>query len=161
MVDTVSREVRSRMMAAVRSKDTSIETSVRKALHAIGFRYRLHKRIGKSRPDILLLKHSAAIFVHGCFWHGHVGCRYARMPKSNVEFWATKIERNMARDVRNEEETVELGWRVAIVWECAIRDLGVTVVRDRLADWLKDGEGRVEIRGERGETEDGMVTIAG
>jgi DNA mismatch endonuclease (patch repair protein) len=129
------------MMAAVKSKDTSVETSVRKALHEIGFRYRLHKRIGKSRPDILLPKHSAVIFVHGCFWHGHVGCRYSRMPKSNVEFWATKIERNMARDVRNEVEMAALGWRVAIIWECANRDLGVTIVRDRIADWLVgDGE---------------------
>jgi DNA mismatch endonuclease (patch repair protein) len=154
MVDTVTPEVRSRMMAAVKSKDTSVETSVRKAIHAVGFRYRIHKRIGKSRPDILLPKHSAAIFVHGCFWHGHVGCRYSRMPKSNVEFWVTKIERNMARDIRNEHEMADLGWRVAIVWECAVRDLGVTAVRDRIADWLVDGREKLELRS-RGETSAG------
>lgn len=146
MVDTVTPEVRSRMMAAVKSRDTSTETSVRKALHGIGFRYRVHKRIGRSRPDILLPKYSAAIFVHGCFWHGHAGCRYARMPKSNVEFWATKIERNVARDARNEDEMVAMGWRIALVWECAIRDIGVTQVRDQVADWLRGGGERLEVR---------------
>lgn len=148
MVDTVTPEVRSRMMAAVKSRNTSTETSIRKALHALGFRYRVHKRIGKSRPDILLNKYSAAIFVHGCFWHGHSGCRYARMPKSNVEFWETKIERNVARDARNEDEMAAMGWRIVLVWECAIRDLGVTEVRDRIADWLKHGGERLEIRSE-------------
>jgi DNA mismatch endonuclease (patch repair protein) len=136
------------MMAAVKSKDTSAETRVRKSLHAIGFRYSLHKKIGTSRPDVLLPKHSAAIFVHGCFWHGHRGCRYARMPKSNVAFWESKIARNMARDIRNAEEMAGLGWRVAIVWECAIRDLGVAIVRDRLAEWLMDGGKQLEIKGD-------------
>ncbi|MBY3433758.1 DNA mismatch endonuclease Vsr [Rhizobium laguerreae] len=146
MVDTVAPEVRSRMMAAVKSKDTSIETAVRKALHAAGFRYRIHKKIGKSRPDILLPKHSAAIFVHGCFWHGHAGCRYSRTPKSNIEFWTTKIERNMVRDAHNEEEMAGMGWRVALVWECAIKDLGVAQVSGRIADWLRGRSERLEIK---------------
>lgn len=146
MVDTVTPEVRSRMMAAVKSRDTSTETSIRKALHAIGFRYRVHKRIGKSRPDFLLPKYSAAIFVHGCFWHGHAECRYARIPKSNVEFWTTKIERNVARDARNEDELGAMGWRIALVWECAIRDLGVIQVSHQIADWLRGGGERLEVR---------------
>lgn len=146
MVDTVTPEVRSRMMAAVKSRDTSTETSIRKALHAIGFRYRVHKRIGKSRPDFLLPKYSAAIFVHGCFWHGHAECRYARIPKSNVQFWTTKIERNVARDARNEDELAAMGWRIALVWECAIRDLGVIQVSHQIADWLRGGGERLEVR---------------
>ncbi|MDW9481251.1 DNA mismatch endonuclease Vsr [Sinorhizobium meliloti] len=145
MADTVTPEVRSRMMAAVRSRNTVPEMAIRKSLHASGFRYRIHKKIGKSRPDILLPKYSAAIFVHGCFWHGHVGCRYSRMPKSNVEFWTSKIERNAARDTRNEDEITQLGWRIAVVWECAVRDLGALEVCEKLADWLRQGGATLEI----------------
>lgn len=150
MVDTVTPEVRSRMMAAVKSRDTAPEMALRKTLHAKGFRYRVHSRIGKSRPDMSLSKFRAAVFVHGCFWHGHAACRLSRTPKSNVGFWTEKIERNSARDTRNLMELEAAGWRVAVVWECAVRDLGIEAVADMVADWLPGNGGGLEIRSPEG-----------
>lgn len=149
MVDTVSPEVRSRMMAAVKGKDTKPEVTLRKALHALGYRYRLHKRIGKARPDVTLARYSATIFVHGCFWHGHDLCRLSRMPKSNVTFWSDKIGRNRRRDKDNIEELEATGWRVAVVWECAMRDLGAQAVAEALQVWLTSGSSEIELRGPR------------
>ncbi|MCV9964719.1 very short patch repair endonuclease [Pararhizobium sp. BT-229] len=148
MTDTVTAEVRSRMMAAIRSRDTSLEMAVRKMLHGMGFRYRIHKKVGKARPDMLLPKYSAAVFIHGCFWHGHLACRNSRIPKSNVEFWSSKIEGNAARDRRNEEEMLELGWRIAVVWECAVRPAARDATLKTLAGWLRNGEQRLEIAGD-------------
>ena len=147
MADTVTAEVRSRMMAAVRSRDTKPELALRRALHAAGFRFRVHSRIGKARPDIKLTRYRAAVFVHGCFWHGHDPCRLARRPKSNTGFWNGKIEGNMARDARNLAELRAAGWRVAVVWECAIRGRDIGEVAARLAAWVAGGEGDLEISG--------------
>nr|WP_250807285.1 very short patch repair endonuclease [Neorhizobium tomejilense] len=150
MADTVTPEVRSRMMAAVRSRDTKPEIAIRKALHAMGFRFRVHARIGKARPDLKLTRYRAVVFVHGCFWHGHDDCRLSRAPKSNVGFWSGKIEGNMARDARNLEELAQGGWRIAVIWECAVRDLGAEAVTGQLAVWLtKTGVVTFELRSHR------------
>ena len=114
-------EQRSRCMAAIKGKDTKPELIVRKYLFSRGLRFRVQVRKLSGNPDIVLPKYKTVIFVNGCFWHGHEGCKYFRLPKSNVEFWEAKIERNVARDVRNEAELKALGWRVVRVWECEIK----------------------------------------
>lgn len=121
MADTMTPEQRSRCMAAIRGKDTKPEMTVRRYLFSRGLRYRVQVRKLPGNPDIVLPKYKTVIFVDGCFWHGHEGCKYFRMPKSNVEFWENKINRNIARDIRNRGELTALGWRVIRIWECDIR----------------------------------------
>lgn len=121
MADTMTPEERSRCMAAIKGKDTKPEMIVRKYLFSRGLRYRVQVKKLPGRPDIVLRKYKTVVFVDGCFWHGHEGCRYFRLPHTNVEFWQTKISRNKARDARNEAELTEKGWRVIRVWECEIR----------------------------------------
>lgn len=121
MADVMTTEQRSRCMAAVKGKDTKPEMIVRKYLFSRGLRFRVQVRKLPGNPDIVLPKYKTVIFVDGCFWHGHEDCRYFRLPKSNVEFWKAKIERNVARDVRNEVALKALGWRVVRVWECEIK----------------------------------------
>lgn len=121
MADTMTPEQRHRCMAAIKGKDTKPELIVRKYLFSQGLRFRIQVRKLPGRPDIVLRKYRTVIFVDGCFWHGHEGCRYFRLPKSNIDFWRAKIERNTARDARNEAELTAQGWRVLRVWECDIR----------------------------------------
>lgn len=126
MVDVVDRETRSRMMAGIKGKNTRPEMLVRQFLHRHGFRYRLHAKNLPGKPDIVLPKWKVVIFVHGCFWHHHIGCRYATTPTSNLEHWQTKFTENVARDRRNIADLVTGGWRVLVLWEC-----GIKAVRDR------------------------------
>lgn len=120
-MDVVSKAVRSRMMAGIRSNNTIPEMKVRKLLHSHGFRYRLHSRNLAGRPDVVLPRYRLCIFIHGCFWHRHPGCRYATTPRSREDFWREKFDQNMKRDVRNREELLQHGWRVFELWECGIR----------------------------------------
>jgi len=112
---------RSRMMAAVRGKDTRPEMLVRRRLHAAGLRFRLHRRDLPGRPDLVLTRHRTVVLVHGCFWHGHA-CRGGRLPRTRTAWWAAKIERNRARDHAVRASLAGLGWRVVEVWECGLRD---------------------------------------
>ena len=121
MADVMTSEQRSRNMAAIKGKDTKPEMIVRKYLFSRGLRFRVQVRKLPGTPDIVLPKYKTVIFVNGCFWHGHEGCKYFRLPKSNVDFWKEKIERNVNRDVRNEEVLNALGWRIIRVWECEIK----------------------------------------
>ena len=121
MADTMTPEQRSRCMSAVKGKDTKPEMIVRKYLFSKGLRYRLHVRSLPGYPDIVLPKYKTVVFINGCFWHGHEGCKYYRLPKSNVEFWKSKITNNKNRDILNEVKLKELGWRVVRIWECEIR----------------------------------------
>ncbi|WP_123495803.1 very short patch repair endonuclease [Pseudomonas frederiksbergensis] len=120
-MDIVSKEVRSRMMAAIRGSNTSPEMKVRKLLHRHGFRYRLHSRKLPGRPDVVLPRYNVCIFIHGCFWHRHSGCRYATTPRTREEFWRLKFDQNVERDLRNKTELLQQGWRVFELWECGIR----------------------------------------
>lgn len=120
MADIVSPDVRSRMMAAIRAKDTKPEMLVRRGLHAMGFRFRLHDRKLPGKPDLVFPKHRSVIFVNGCFWHGH-DCSLFKWPKSREAFWRQKIERNRANDAANAEKLTAMGWRYLTVWECAIK----------------------------------------
>src|SRR5690606_20475601 len=119
MADIVDKQTRSRMMSGIRGKDTKPEWLVRRALHARGLRYRLHAREIAGRPDLGLPRHRAVVFVHGCFWHGH-DCRYFRLPATRPEFWKDKISRNRSNDARSRASLLAAGWRVGVVWECAL-----------------------------------------
>jgi DNA mismatch endonuclease (patch repair protein) len=118
MVDSLSRKHRSWNMSRIRSRDTGPELLVRSALHRAGYRFRLHSKDLPGRPDIVLPKYHTVVFVHGCFWHRHKGCRFAYTPKSRVAFWNDKFASNIERDRRNSEALRKLGWRVLTVWEC-------------------------------------------
>ena len=114
-------EVRSRNMAAIRGKDTAPELAIRRILHAMGLRFRLHRKDLPGRPDIVLPKHRTVVFVHGCFWHRHKDCRHTTTPQTRQEFWQTKFASNVERDRRNRTDLQQLGWRVIVVWECELR----------------------------------------
>lgn len=120
-MDIVSKEVRSRIMASIRSSNTVPEMTIRKLLHRHGFRYRLHLRELPGRPDVVLPRYRLCIFIHGCFWHRHPGCRYATNPSSREDFWRSKFEQNVKRDTKNRTELLQRGWRVFELWECGIR----------------------------------------
>lgn len=120
MVDVVDPATRSRMMSGIRAKNTRPELFLRKGLHALGFRYRLHGKDIPGKPDLIFPKYNALIQIHGCFWHGH-GCHYCKQPATNPEFWQNKITKNQLRDKRNLGKQIEAGWRCLIVWECAVR----------------------------------------
>ena len=111
------------MMSGIKGKNTKPELLLRSALHAQGFRFRIQRKDLPGKPDIVLPKYKTIIFVHGCFWHRHPGCKYAYTPKSNVEFWTNKLEGNVTRDRLTEQTLEEMGWRVLIVWECEIKTL--------------------------------------
>ncbi|MES2454937.1 MAG: DNA mismatch endonuclease Vsr, partial [Bacteroidota bacterium] len=118
MADVHSKETRSYNMSRIRSKDTKPEMLVRKFLHAQGFRYRLHVKDLPGKPDIVLPKYKTVIFVHGCFWHGHEGCKYYVVPKTRTEWWLDKINSNIAKDDRSMNLLNDKGWKVTNIWEC-------------------------------------------
>lgn len=125
-------ELVSLRMRAVKRKNTRPEVLVRKVLHSLGLRFRIHVKSLPGTPDIVLKKHNTVIFVHGCFWHRHESCRYSTMPKSRQEFWVPKFEANVKRDLSKAEALRALGWQVLTVWECETRHLDL--LKERLRD---------------------------
>ena len=121
MVDVMDAGTRSALMSRIQAKDTKPELIVRRFLHRAGLRFRLHAKL-PGKPDLVLPKHRAAVFVHGCFWHGHDCARGARVPKNNRDYWVTKIARNVERDRKNHAALSALGWSVLVLWECGIHD---------------------------------------
>jgi DNA mismatch endonuclease (patch repair protein) len=149
MADTVTPEIRSRMMAGIRGTDTKPELILRRGLHAAGFRFRLHDRRLPGTPDMVFPRYSAALFAHGCFWHGH-DCHLFRMPGTRQEFWEAKIARNRTVDTRTGELLTEAGWRLGVVWECALKGrarLPLPAVLEACIRWLRSDEPVFEIRG--------------
>lgn len=149
MADIVTPDVRSRMMSAVRGKDTKPELVIRRALHARGFRYRLHSTRLPGKPDLVLPRYRAALFVHGCFWHGH-DCHLFRLPGTRREFWEAKIARNRSRDREVRTRLHEDGWRQVVIWECAIRGRGRMNFENLMHGvslWLTGDSETLEIRG--------------
>ena len=139
MPDILTPSQRHKCMSSIRGKNTKPEILVRKGLHARGFRFRLHNKKLPGCPDVVLPKYGVAIMVNGCFWHGHKGCRYATKPKSNVEFWETKIARNRHKDEVTEAHLQALGWHVIIIWECELRGKSIATSRlDALAEEIRE-----------------------
>jgi DNA mismatch endonuclease (patch repair protein) len=137
------------MMSGIRGKNTKPELALRRALHARGFRFRLHSGKVHGRPDLVLPKHRAVVFVHGCFWHRHKGCRYATVPATRPEFWRAKFDANVARDRTVGTTLLDGGWRVATVWECALRKTDqVAASAELLSTWLLSEEDQIEIGAE-------------
>ncbi len=135
-MDVVDRATRSRMMSGIRGKDTKPERIVRSHLHRAGLRFRLQAKL-PGKPDLVLPKYGTAVFVHGCFWHRHEGCRYTTTPKSHPEFWQEKFEANVRRDANVKQKLEEMGWRVLVVWAC---QLGETQL-DMLVATIKGTQG--------------------
>ena len=152
MVDQVDCETRHRIMRANRGKDTGPELAVRKAIFARGFRYRIHDRRLPGKPDIVFAGYRAAVFVHGCFWHGH-GCRRRPHAKSNSRFWQAKVQANRSRDLKTRRKLLRVGWRVLVIWECAVRRRTPPFAEsgdlDRVVLWLR-GHSRLAILSESG-----------
>ncbi len=137
-MDTLSEKERSRRMSLIRSKGSAPELKLRKLIHGMGFRYRLHVRGLPGKPDLVFPSRKAIIFMHGCFWHRHESCRLARWPKSKLDFWKPKLEENRKRDLRNQKELEKLGWRVLVVWECELSNL--EDVSGKVKEFLESGE---------------------
>jgi DNA mismatch endonuclease (patch repair protein) len=128
-MDRLTPERRSWLMSRVKSKNTTLEMAVRHLVFAMGFRYRLHDRRLPGRPDLVFAGRRKAIFINGCFWHGHEGCRYARLPKSNVEMWKAKVDRNRERDRASIAALKSSGWKVLTVWQCELKKKEILVKR--------------------------------
>ena len=128
-MDKVSPQQRSINMSKVKSKNTKPEKIVRSLLHSLGYRFRLHRKTLPGTPDIVLPKYKAVIFVHGCFWHGHDGCKRATIPDTNKEFWERKISANKARDQKNIFDLEKLGYRCLVIWQCELKDKNLLIQR--------------------------------
>jgi DNA mismatch endonuclease (patch repair protein) len=120
-MDHVSKAKRSEIMASVRSKDTSPELTVRSLVHRMGYRFRLHRKDLPGTPDLVFVGLRKVIFIHGCFWHRHIGCKYATEPKTRVKFWQDKFDSNVQRDSRTRRQLNRLGWQVSTVWQCELK----------------------------------------
>jgi len=147
MADVVDKATRSRMMSGIRGRNTKPEILVRRLLHRQGFRFRLHVRDMPGKPDIVLPRYRAAIFVNGCFWHGH-DCPLYRVPGTRTDFWFDKINRNRANDQKAKDALLATGWRVAVIWECALRgaEKDIEGAAQRLGEWLRGTEQETGIR---------------
>lgn len=128
-MDKLSAERRSANMARIRSKDTNPEVTLRKLIHGLGYRFRLHRKDLPGKPDLVFPSRKKVIFVHGCFWHQHSGCREGRVPGSRLEYWGPKLKRNQERDAAAQVALKEQGWRSLVVWECGLKDTAAALKR--------------------------------
>ena len=135
-MDRITSAERSAQMSLVKSKDTGPELKVRKLAHSLGYRYRLHGASLPGKPDLVFVKRKKVVFVHGCFWHRHAGCRKATTPATNLDYWLPKFDRTIERDQRNIERLSSLGWSALVVWECELKDLNA--LGQRLRAFLDD-----------------------
>lgn len=134
-MDVFTAQKRSWLMSRIHGKNTKPEKAARSLLHQMGYRFRLHDSKLPGKPDIVLPKYKTALFVHGCFWHRHVGCKYAYTPKSRVEFWQQKFDQNVKRDQAKHKQLEDLGWRVQVLWECELRQAPTDTI-ERLVSQL-------------------------
>jgi DNA mismatch endonuclease (patch repair protein) len=137
MVDSLTPSERSIRMSKIRGKNSAPELALRKAMHALGFRFRLHYKTLPGKPDLVFPKYKTVVFVHGCFWHRHAACKVANMPKSNAAFWMDKFDKNVARDLRVVHSLENLGWRVFVIWECELANREkIAIAADNLSKKL-------------------------
>lgn len=149
VADIVTPAKRSQMMSGIRGRDTGPEMRVRRLLHQKGYRFRLHRRNLPGSPDLVLPRHRVVVFVHGCFWHFHAGCRLAKVPGTRSDFWRTKLLGNRARDAVAVDALLADGWRVLVVWECWLRaSRDDEVAAEALAAWMRSGQSLCEFSGE-------------
>jgi len=137
MVDVHSKETRSYNMSKIKGKNTKPELIVRSFLHQSGFRYRLHSKDFPGKPDILLKKYKTVVFVHGCFWHGHEGCKYFVVPKTRTQWWLDKINRNKAKDAESYKALLDMNWKIITIWECELKKHKVETTLDKLLNELR------------------------
>ena len=128
MADSLSKEKRSWLMSRIKGVNTKPETLVRKFLFSKGFRYRLHRSDLPGKPDLILPKYNAIVFVHGCFWHQHTNCKISHQPKTNTSYWSVKLKKNVKRDQKVRKELIISGWRVFVIWECELKNNGEKVL---------------------------------
>lgn len=148
MTDIVPPSIRSRMMSGIKDKNSLPEMLVRRMLFAAGYRFRLHRRDLPGTPDIVMPGRKIAIFVHGCFWHAHKGCKYAKVPATRPDFWIAKLQTNVDRDHRAIEKLAAMGWRVLVVWECATRtEQSKLLLQDAMRSWILGNAALGEIPG--------------
>lgn len=150
-MDVLSPSSRHKNMSHIRSRDTSPEKTIRSALHKAGFRFRICDKRYPGKPDVVLPKYYTVIFINGCFWHAHEGCKYFRMPSSNVDFWKAKFERNRERDAEVIQYYKDKCWRICVIWECALRGRNkqhlVESVASEVCTWIDEGtEAFLEIK---------------
>ena len=154
-MDKLTKEHRSWNMSQIRGKDTSPEKAVRSLLHRLGYRFRLHCKVLPGQPDIVLPRFQAVIFVHGCYWHRHKGCRYAYTPKTRIKFWQRKFDENVERDERTLKSLRKLGWHVLVVWECQISN--EETLAKRLIRFLAESEHQADISVRNRENSSGNI----
>lgn len=140
MADVHSKETRSYNMSRIKGKDTKPELLVRKFLHKNGFRYRLHVKDMPGKPDIVLPKYKTVIFIHGCFWHGHEGCKYYVVPKTRTDWWLNKINGNISKDSRAEAALILQGWEILKIWECELKSKTLIETLGSLLNHLKNDQ---------------------
>lgn len=145
MTDIVQPHIRSRMMSGIKGKNSKPEILVRRLLFAAGFRFRLHRRDLPGTPDIVLAKRKVVIFVHGCFWHAHDGCRYFKLPSTRSDFWKAKLQGNVDRDQKAITSLISSGWRVLSIWECATRELQEEELSKQIIAWINNNASSGEI----------------
>nr|WP_174506094.1 DNA mismatch endonuclease Vsr [Acinetobacter sp. Marseille-Q1620] len=147
MTDIVDSITRSHMMSNIKGKNTKPEILIRSLLHRHGFRFRIHRKDLPGKPDIVLPKYNAIIFIHGCFWHGHQNCRLFKLPASRTEFWEAKISKNRENDLKAKGLLLNSGWRICTIWECAVRrsKKDPVALMDILTTWLSGSELLLEI----------------
>lgn len=139
MADVHEPHIRSYNMSQIRGKNTKPEILVRKFLFKNGFRYRLHDKRLPGKPDIVLKKYNTVLFVHGCFWHGHKGCKYYKIPKTNTKWWKNKIESNIEKDKVNQKKLTANGWKVITIWECELKKKNIEKTLSKLIGKIKTG----------------------
>jgi len=149
MADSLSTEKRSWNMSRIKCKDTKIELAVRRYLHANGFRFRINVRYLPGKPDVVLKKYNTAIFIHGCFWHRHPGCKDATSPKTRIEFWESKFQANIKNDINHTEALHQMGWRVIVLWECQIESQFEKTMRELVDELIGNLANKTNLQGER------------